>query len=82
MLCGHSYGGMVISGVADRVPERIRSLVFLDAFVPEHGESVADFAPISGGGLIDGWKSAPISGEAFGVNLADRAWVARQVELR
>ena len=78
VLCGHSYGGMVISGVADRVPERIRSLVFLDAFVPEHGESVADFAPVSGGGLIDGWKSAPISGEAFGVNLADRAWVARQ----
>ena len=29
VLCGHSYGGMVISGVADRVPERIRSLVFL-----------------------------------------------------
>jgi len=78
VLCGHSYGGMVISGVADRVPERIRSLVFLDAFVPEDGERVADFAPISGGGLIDGWKSVPISAEAFGVNLADRAWVDRQ----
>jgi pimeloyl-ACP methyl ester carboxylesterase len=77
VLCGHSYGGMVISGVADRLPERIRSLVFLDAFVPEHGESIADFAPISGGGLIDGWKSAPISAEAFGVNLADRPNTSR-----
>ncbi|MEM8979028.1 MAG: alpha/beta hydrolase [Pseudomonadota bacterium] len=34
-LVGHSYGGMVISGVAGRVPERIVGLVYLDAFVPE-----------------------------------------------
>lgn len=40
VLVGHSYGGMVISGVADRVPDRIRRLVYLDAFVPEDGESV------------------------------------------
>jgi pimeloyl-ACP methyl ester carboxylesterase len=40
ILIGHSYGGMVITGVADRVPERISKLVYLDAFVPEHGESV------------------------------------------
>ena len=78
VLCGHSYGGMVVAGVADRIPERLRSLVFLDAFVPEHGESLADFAPISGGQLIDGWKSTPISAEAFGVNHADRAWVDRR----
>ncbi len=78
VLCGHSYGGMVISGVADRIPERVRSLIFLDAFVPEHGESVADFAPVSGDQLIDGWKSTPISAEDFGVNLADRAWVDQQ----
>lgn len=39
VLMGHSYGGMVITGVADRVPERIKSLVYLDAFVPEDGES-------------------------------------------
>ncbi|MFL6603537.1 MAG: alpha/beta fold hydrolase [Steroidobacteraceae bacterium] len=78
VLCGHSYGGMVVSGVADRVPERVRSLVFLDAFVPENGESLADLAPISGGPLIDGWKSTPISAETFGVNVADQAWVDRQ----
>jgi pimeloyl-ACP methyl ester carboxylesterase len=40
VLVGHSYGGMVITGVADRVPERIRHLVFIDALVPEDGESL------------------------------------------
>jgi pimeloyl-ACP methyl ester carboxylesterase len=40
ILIGHSYGGMVITGVADRVPERISKLIYLDAFVPDHGESV------------------------------------------
>ena len=41
VLVGHSYGGMVISGVADRVPERIAHRVYIDAFVPEDGESIA-----------------------------------------
>ena len=82
VLCGHSYGGMVVSGVADVMPERIRSLIFLDAFVPEHGQSVADLAPISSEELIDGWKSTPISAEAFGVNPADRAWVDRQCTIQ
>jgi pimeloyl-ACP methyl ester carboxylesterase len=40
VLVGHSYGGMVITGVADRVPERIRKLIYLDAFLPNSGESV------------------------------------------
>nr|WP_055501851.1 alpha/beta hydrolase [Nonomuraea pusilla] len=40
VLVGHSYGGMVITGVADRVPERVRSLVYLDAVVPADGESM------------------------------------------
>ena len=44
VLVGHSYGGMVVTAVADRVPERIRSLVYLDAFVPKHGESLIDLA--------------------------------------
>lgn len=39
-LVGHSYGGMVITGVADRVPERLGHLVYVDAFVPENGESL------------------------------------------
>ncbi|WP_435355465.1 alpha/beta fold hydrolase [Emticicia sp. SJ17W-69] len=39
-LVGHSYGGMVISGVAERIPERIAKLIYLDAFVPNDGESL------------------------------------------
>lgn len=39
VLVGHSYGGMVITAVADRVPDRVRALVYLDAFVPRDGES-------------------------------------------
>jgi pimeloyl-ACP methyl ester carboxylesterase len=48
ILVGHSYGGMVITGVAERVPERIKKLVYLDAFVPEDGESIMSIA--RGGG--------------------------------
>jgi pimeloyl-ACP methyl ester carboxylesterase len=42
VLCGHSYGGMVITGVADRVGERLKSLIYLDAFVPADGQSMLD----------------------------------------
>ncbi|MDP1581656.1 MAG: alpha/beta fold hydrolase [Candidatus Didemnitutus sp.] len=41
ILVGHSYGGMVISGVADRVPARIARLIYLDALLPNDGDSVA-----------------------------------------
>ena len=41
ILVGHSYGGMVISGVADRIPDRIKRLVYLDAMVPNDGDSVS-----------------------------------------
>lgn len=40
VLLGHSYGGMVITGVADRIPERIRKLIYLDALLPLDGENV------------------------------------------
>ena len=42
VLVGHSYGGMVITGAADRVPERIASIVYLDAFLPEDGQALTD----------------------------------------
>jgi len=45
ILLGHSYGGMVITGVADQVPERIRRLVYWNAFVPNNGESLNDMVP-------------------------------------
>jgi pimeloyl-ACP methyl ester carboxylesterase len=44
-LVGHSYGGMVISGVADRLPDRIKRLVYLDAMVPNDGDSVSNMLP-------------------------------------
>ena len=40
ILVGHSYGGMVISGVAEQIPARIKQLIYLDAFVPKNGESI------------------------------------------
>lgn len=40
VLVGHSYGGMVITGVSDRIPERLKHVVYLDAFLPEDGESL------------------------------------------
>jgi pimeloyl-ACP methyl ester carboxylesterase len=83
VLCGHSYGGFVISGVAEEMASAIRSIVFLDAFVPRNGETVQD---LTGPAVQDGIRSAlqggdlaipPRPAEAFGVNAADRAWVDR-----
>jgi pimeloyl-ACP methyl ester carboxylesterase len=45
ILVGHSYGGVVITGVADRAPERIAQLVYLDAIIPGDGEAAADVFP-------------------------------------
>ena len=42
VLLGHSYGGMVATGVADRARDRIAQLIYLDAFVPEDGQSLLD----------------------------------------
>src|SRR5439155_14731329 len=45
VLCGQSYGGMVVTGAAGREPDRIAHLVYLDALVPLDGQSVADVTP-------------------------------------
>jgi pimeloyl-ACP methyl ester carboxylesterase len=45
VLVGHSCGGMVITGVADQLPDKIKSLVYLDAFVPENGQSLLSLLP-------------------------------------
>jgi len=66
ILVGHSYGGMVISGVADRLPERIAKLVYVDAILPENGESVESlFGPaiermaVPGGEGAEPWLLVP-----------------------
>jgi len=83
VLCGHSYGGFIISGVAEQKGAAIRSIVFLDAFMPRDGDSVRD---LTGPAVRDAIAAAiergdaclaPRSAEAFGVNPADRAWVDR-----
>src|SRR6266702_721698 len=45
VLVGHSYGGIVARHVADRMPDRIRSLIYLDAFVPVNGKTLFDYLP-------------------------------------
>jgi pimeloyl-ACP methyl ester carboxylesterase len=85
VLCGHSYGGMVISSVADRVPEKIRSLVYLDAFVPADGQSLFDMVPVEmQAGMRDdaqhngdGYLTTPLSAGFFNVNAKDAGWVDR-----
>src|SRR5215831_19524500 len=47
VLIGHSYGGMVATGVADRARERIAQLIYIDAFAPDDGDSVVDLLPAS-----------------------------------
>jgi len=82
VLCGHSYGGMVISGVADKIPEKIRSLVYLDAFLPENGQSIMDITNQGAAEMRadavqngDGYKLSPIPAKVFQVNKHDAGWV-------
>lgn len=44
-VVGHSYGGIVISGVAERIPDRIKRLVYLDGYIPEDGKTAFDLIP-------------------------------------
>jgi pimeloyl-ACP methyl ester carboxylesterase len=66
VLLGHSYGGMVATGVADRVPDRINQTIYLDAFVPNDGQCLLDFLSVAErqrmDGLVksgDGWRVPP-----------------------
>jgi pimeloyl-ACP methyl ester carboxylesterase len=81
VLCGHSYGGCVITGAADRVAERLKALVYLDAFILGDGQALHDVVPpgvrdAQVKGAVEhghGWQVQPISAEFFRVNLHDRA---------
>ena len=81
VLVGHSYAGLVISAVANQVPERIARLVYLDAMVPADGENAFDVMPASRGMLGTGWRVPPLPElpapfGLFGVtDPADIAWV-------
>ena len=87
VLVGHSYAGMVISAVADRLPDRIAHLGYLDAMVPADGENAIDVMPVTRA-LIDlaatsgtPWRIPPLPElppplGLFGVtDPADIAWL-------
>jgi pimeloyl-ACP methyl ester carboxylesterase len=92
VLLGHSYGGFVITGVADRIPEKVKQLVYLDAFVPERGDSLCgllykalpkDVADVFHSAFHDSaavdncMMMAPIPAAMFGIKEANQAWVNR-----
>lgn len=86
VLVGHSYGGMVISQLAEREASRIRRLVYVDAFVPESGMSVIDYLlPLERRQAIVKFGSQtgfvpPIPAQALGVSDAhDLAWIEPRV---
>jgi pimeloyl-ACP methyl ester carboxylesterase len=88
VLVGHSYAGMVISGAAAHVPERIGHLVYLDAFVPHVGDSLAgllspereSFYRTQAVQRGAGWRVPPPPVAALGVtDLADIAWVEERL---
>jgi pimeloyl-ACP methyl ester carboxylesterase len=81
VLVGHSYGGIIISGVAEQSADRLASMVFLDAFMPDNGEALIDKMPPAMAARI---KEAAARGEislspppsaVFGIGEKDRAWV-------
>ena len=67
ILVGFSFSGMVITGVAEKEPERISQLVYLDAYVPEDGQSAADLTGPEASAMVmqstqaygEGWKMFP-----------------------
>jgi len=71
VLCGHSYGGMVVTAVADTMPERISALVYLDAFVPRDGDSAAALAQAP---EVPGAQTPAPPAAWFGLTGLDGAW--------
>ena len=87
VLCGHSYGGIVITGAADLIFEKLSSIVFLDAFIPRHGQSMQDLLPLERRRQAervvrergDGWLVPARSAESFDVaDREDREWIDRR----
>lgn len=77
VLVGHSYGGMVITGAAEQVRERIAAIVYLDAFMPGDGQSLADVV-----GRRAAWPepvTPPLPVAQFHVNAKDAAWVSSKL---
>ncbi len=65
VLVGHSYGGIVVTAVADRAAERVAQMIYLDAFVPDDGQALADIVP-QVLGMREGWLIPPLPRTALG----------------
>lgn len=85
ILVGHSYATMVVTGIADRVPERIAHLIYLDGPIPADGDALIDFFPPEGRVARyahvedhgEGWRLLPPE-DLSGLGLVDErdvAWV-------
>jgi pimeloyl-ACP methyl ester carboxylesterase len=84
VLIGHSFGGMVATGVADRAPDRVGQIVYLDAFIPSNGDCLFDLvsAPararmLEGCREGDGWRVPPLDLPADTPE-AERVWAVRR----
>lgn len=89
VLVGHSYGGAVVTGVADRASDRIQRLIYMDAFVLKNGQSLKDVCPPEMTEFLaelarqsgEGWRvPSPFTMEQFGVDTPeDIAWNQRGI---
>lgn len=84
ILVGHSYGGIVITGAADRVLERVQQIVYLDAHIGENGKSALDVLAAGTSDTLDDmaqtqpddqWLLPSLPPDATGLSAADTAWV-------
>ena len=75
VLVGHSYGGMVITGVAERIRERIAAIVYLDAFIPSDGQSMSQLRAATATPFPAPMAPAPAA-TTFTDNANDVAWVS------
>lgn len=86
-LVGHSYGGLIMVGTAERVPENISHLVYLDALVPDDGQSAFDLMPGAEDGFVYAMRGArseflvpPMQPEELGVTQkADVEWMTKMM---
>jgi pimeloyl-ACP methyl ester carboxylesterase len=87
VLVGHSLAGMTITPAGDRVADRLKAIVYLDAFLPQNGQCHRDLIDPERAAQAhrivtergDGWLVPPRSAESFGVaSEEDRAWIDRR----
>lgn len=81
ILMGHSYGGMVVTGVVEKIPDRIKAVVYVDAFFPNDGESANDMVgrprtAVLGPAFLNpaGWPYPPEKKPPYGVPMLAKAF--------